>query len=72
MIFVNFDLYSSNILPSKDDLISLTLVMLTVLRTTLLLNFNPVKLKHSSCKHLFSIRVENRVDPDQVASLEAS
>ena len=72
MIFVNFDLYSSNILPSKDDLISLTLVMLTILCTTLLPNFNPVKLKHSSCKHLFSIRVENSVDPDQMASLEAS
>ena len=27
---------------------------------------------YSSCKHVFSIRVENSVDPDQVASSEAS
>ena len=25
-----------------------------------------------SCKHVFSIKVENSVDPDQMASLEAS
>ena len=68
MIFVNLDLCSGDILPSKDDLVSLTIVMLTVLRTTLLPNFNSVNLKHSSCKHLFSITVENGVDPDQMAS----
>ena len=34
---------------------------------TALLNFYPVNLQHSSCKHVFSIRVENSVDPDQMA-----
>ena len=32
----------------------------------------PVNLLHSSCKHVFSIRVENSVDPDQMASSETS
>ena len=27
---------------------------------------------HSSCKHVFSIRVENEVDPDQMGLPEAS
>ena len=31
-------------------------------------NFYPVNLHHSSCKHVFSIRVENTVDTDQTAS----
>ena len=35
--------------------------------TTLLPNFYPVKMQHSSCKHVFSIRVENSLDPDQMA-----
>ena len=39
---------------------------------TLLPNIYPVKLLHSSCKHVFSIKVENSVDPDQLASDEAS
>ena len=34
--------------------------------------FYPVNLQHSSCKHVFSIRAENTVDPDQMASPEAS
>ena len=52
----------------------LTLVMLNILYTctTLLPNFYPVYLHHSSCKHVFSSRVENGVDPVQMASLEAS
>ena len=33
--------------------------------------FNPVNLQQSSCKGVFSIRVENSVDPDQMASSEA-
>ena len=28
----------------------------------------PVNLQHSSCKLIFSIRLENSVDPDQMAS----
>ena len=31
------------------------------------LNIFPVNLHHSSFKHIFSIRVENSVDPDQMA-----
>ena len=34
--------------------------------------FYPVNLQHSSSMHIFSIRVENSVDPDQMASSEAS
>ena len=33
--------------------------------------FSPVNLQLSSCKHVFSISVENTVDPDQMALLEA-
>ena len=40
--------------------------------TTLFPKFYPVNLQHSSRKHVFSIRVENSVDPDQMALLEAS
>ena len=34
--------------------------------------FYPFNLQHSSCKHVFSIRMEGSVDPDQMASSEAS
>ena len=34
--------------------------------------FYPFILQHFSCKHAFSIRVENSVDPDQMALSEAS
>ena len=50
----------------------LTLAMLNILCTTLFPNFYLVNLQHSSCKHTFSISVENSVDPDQMASPEAS
>ena len=40
--------------------------------TTLLPNFCPVNLQHCSYKYVFSISVENSVDPDQLASEEAS
>ena len=40
--------------------------------TTLLYNFHPVNLQHSSSQKVFSIRVENSVDPDQLVSSEAS
>ena len=43
-----------------------------ILRTTLLPNFYPDNLQHSSCKHVLSIGVENSVDPDQMALSEAS
>ena len=48
--------------------------MLNVLCTkcTLLPNFYSVILQHSNYKHVFSIEVENSVDPDQMASLEAN
>ena len=29
-------------------------------------------LQHPSCKHVFSIKVENSVDPDQMMAAEAS
>ena len=35
-------------------------------------NFYPVNLQHSSYKHVFSIRVENGVDPKQMATLALS
>ena len=31
-----------------------------------------LNLQHSSCKHVFSIRKENSMNPDQMASSEAS
>ena len=37
----------------------------------LLLHFYHINLQHSSCKSGFSIRVENSVGPDQMASEEA-
>ena len=33
-------------------------------------NFYPFNLQHSSCNHIFTIRVENSVDPDQMAWLK--
>ena len=57
----------------------LTLVMLNMFMfctCTLLPNSYPrlvaVNLHHSRCKLVFSVRVENSVDPDQRALLEAS
>ena len=49
-----------------------TLVVLNILRTTLLPLFYPINMQHSSCKHVFSIRVETSVNPDQMASSEAT
>ena len=43
-----------------------------ILCTTLLPNLYPTNLQHSSCKHVFSMRGENSVDPDQVTSSETS
>ena len=40
--------------------------------TTLLPILNPVNLQHSSCKLVFSIRVESIVNTDQMASPKAS
>ena len=34
-------------------------------------NFNPVNLQISSCKYVVSIKVDNRVDSDQMALTEA-
>ena len=47
-------------------------VMLNILYTILLPNFYPVNMQHSSCEHVFSVKVENCEDPDQMASLEVS
>ena len=38
-------------------------------RNALLPNFKHVYLQHSSCEHVFTIKVENSVDPDQMASI---
>ena len=54
-------------LISKD-----THLVFTKYSTTLFPNFYPVNLQHFSHKHALSIRVEISVDPDQMASLEAS
>ena len=45
-----------------------TLVMLNIFMATLIPNLYPVNLQHSSCKHVFSIRVENTGDPDKMVS----
>ena len=39
--------------------------------STLLPEFYLINLQHSSSNHVFSIRLENSVDPDQMATLEA-
>ena len=44
-------------------------VMLNIFMTILLSNVN---WQHSKCKHVFPMRVGNSVDPDQMASSEAS
>ena len=41
-----------------------------ILCTTLLPNLYATKLQHTSFKHVFSIREENSVDPDQLASAD--
>ena len=46
--------------------------LLNIFYVQLLLNVYPINLQHSSCKSGLSIRVENSVDPDQMASSEAS
>ena len=40
--------------------------------TTLFPNFYHVTMQYTSCKHAFTIRVKNSVDPDQMALSEAS
>ena len=49
-----------------------TLAILNMLCTSLLPYLYPVSLQHSSYTHVISIRVENSVDPDQMASSKAS
>ena len=34
--------------------------------------FYPINLQHLSSKHVFSIRMKNSMDPDQMASAEAN
>ena len=46
--------------------------MLYILRTVFFHNFFPVNLQYSSYKHVFPSRVENSVDPAQLASSGAS
>ena len=50
----------------------LTLAMLKLLCTTVLPNFYPIYLQHSSYKHMLLIRVGNVVGPDQMALSIAS
>ena len=42
------------------------------LYSSLLLNFHHVNLQHSCYKHVFTCRMGNNADPDQLASDEAS
>ena len=50
--------------------VNLTLGMLNIFMYYTPPQFYPVNLQHSRCKHMFSIREENSVDPDQMASSE--
>ena len=50
---------------------SLTLVMLNIFMYYTPPQFYPVNLQPFTCKHVFSIRVENSVDSDPMASTEA-
>ena len=51
----------------------LTLVVLNILCTILLSNFHSISLQHSSYKHVFTRKIKKKsVDPDQMASSEAS
>ena len=48
----------------------LILIMLyNFMYTSFLPNFYPVNLQHSIYQHVFSIKVENSVDPDQMATV---
>ena len=50
----------------------LNLVMLNIFMSyTSHLFLSCLNLQHTSCKHVFSIRMENSVDPDQMATSEA-
>ena len=49
----------------------IALIMLNIFMFYIPTYFYPVNLQHSSCWHAFLI-VENSVDPDQMALLEAS
>ena len=51
---------------------ALILVMLNIMMYYSLPYFFPAYLEPSDCKHVFSIRVENNVDADQMALSEAS
>ena len=59
--------------PGQVISLVLTLIMLNIFMYYMLPNFYPIiNLQHSSCKHVFLIKVETSVDPDQMASSEAS
>ena len=60
--------YQKTTLKGKE----LTFVKLNIFYAVTLPNCYTVNLQHSSCKHIFPIRVENSVDPVQMASSEAS
>ena len=61
--FRTTNLFTVNVLKSMF----MALVMLILSYTTPLPNFYLVNLQHSSCKHGFSIGIENIVNPDQIA-----
>ena len=48
------------------------IVLTSYFYVQLLSNFYHFSLQHSSCQHVFSVKVENSVDPDQMASSEVS
>ena len=55
-----------------DNGMSLTIVMLNIFKFYTSPHFHHVNLQHSGCEHVCTIRIENSVDPDQMASSEAS
>ena len=52
----------------RDVFVTFTLVMLNIVCNKLLPNLILFTCSMTSCKHVCSIRVENNVDPDQLAS----
>ena len=70
--FVSRDRHDEDSFRFAYVMLSFTFIMLNILYTSLLPNVYPVNLKHSNYEHPFSFRVENNVDPDQMASSEAS
>ena len=69
---MSFNAVHQNKILAKISEFTITIVMLNNFMYYTPPKFLSFNLHHSSCKHVFSIRVQNTVDPDQMASLEAS